>query len=263
MGGPGSGRKRHPARWRKAAALRARGLSLPQIGRRLGITHQGVRHILRRIGPAAALPPVRCCACAAPIVDRSDGGDLGRVYCRACLSAHPEVPLADRLRSLRIAAGLTQVELARRTGVSDRTIGHIECGAWQSPSWPRVRPLIEALGAELVPGRRLAFPPRPPDVRAAIRCRECERTIAPKAGRGRPNGMAFCLACLARRPEASFGERLRAHRLAAGLTLDALAQRIGGQAENLSAYERGQSVPQWGALVKLVEVLGLGLVDIG
>jgi transcriptional regulator with XRE-family HTH domain len=51
--------------------------------------------------------------------------------------------------------------------------------------------------------------------------------------------------------------------LAAGLTLDALAERIGGQAENLSAYERGQSVPKWGALVKLVEVLGLGLVKSG
>jgi hypothetical protein len=33
MGGPGSGRKRDPARWRKAVDLRTRGLSLPPIGR--------------------------------------------------------------------------------------------------------------------------------------------------------------------------------------------------------------------------------------
>jgi transcriptional regulator with XRE-family HTH domain len=73
--------------------------------------------------------------------------------------------------------------------------------------------------------------------------------------------MAFCLACLTRHSETSVGERLRARRRAAGLTLGAVAEGIGSQVKNLSAYERGQSVPQWGALVKLVEVLGLGLVD--
>jgi transcriptional regulator with XRE-family HTH domain len=244
MGGPGSGRKHDPTRWRKAVELRARGLSLPQIGRRFGITHQGVRHILRRSGPAAALPSVRCCACAAPIGDHSGGGDLGRVYCRACLSARPDAPLADRLRALRVAAGLTQAELARRAGASYRTIGHIECGTWQNPSWPSVRPLIEGLSVELVPGRRLDFPLRPADVRAAVRCRECRRTIAPKGGPGRPNGMASCLTWLARHPEASFGERLRAHRLAAGLTLAALAQRIDSQADSAGAQpDRGITRP--------------------
>jgi hypothetical protein len=56
MGGPGSGRKHDPARWRKAVELRARGVSLPEIGLRLGMTHQGIAHILRHSRPAAALP---------------------------------------------------------------------------------------------------------------------------------------------------------------------------------------------------------------
>jgi hypothetical protein len=33
--------------------------------------------------------------------------------------------------------------------------------------------------------------------------------------------------CLARHPEATFTDRLKAHRLAAGLTMEALAQRLG------------------------------------
>jgi hypothetical protein len=98
-----------------AADLRARGLSLPQIGRRLGVSHQAVLAMLR--GTDNLLPPVRCCACAAPVVARSEGGDHARVYCRACLSACPEVPLADRLRSLRLAAGLaTRPRRAPRRG---------------------------------------------------------------------------------------------------------------------------------------------------
>jgi transcriptional regulator with XRE-family HTH domain len=47
------------------------------------------------------------------------------------------------------------------------------------------------------------------------------------------------LCCLANRPDATFGERLKAHRLAAGLTLKELARGAGLRYQNLSAYERG------------------------
>jgi hypothetical protein len=58
--------------------VRARGLSLPQIGRRLGMTHQGIAHIPRNSRPAAARPAVRCSACLATLADRADSRDLGR-----------------------------------------------------------------------------------------------------------------------------------------------------------------------------------------
>ena len=48
--------------------------------------------------------------------------------------------------------------------------------------------------------------------------RECGRTIARGAGSILTNGPAYCLTSLARHPEATFAERLKAHRLAAGLT---------------------------------------------
>ena len=74
------------------------------------------------------------------------------------------------------------------------------------------------------------------------------------------NGPVLCLACLARRPAATFGERLKAHRLAAGLTLEALAARCGIRYQRLSAYERGAEEPAWGNLVRLVGALGPGLL---
>jgi transcriptional regulator with XRE-family HTH domain len=261
MGGPGSGRKRNLARWRKAANLRSRGLSLPQIGRRLGVSHQAVLAMLR--GTDNLLPPVRCSACAATVASRSEGVDPGRVYCRPCLSARPDVPLPDRLRSLRMIGGMTQGALSERASLRRHVVGEIERGRWTDPGWPLVRPLVEVLGVELVPGRRLTFQPCPGDGPGAVPCRECGRWIARGAGSIRRNGPAYCLPCLARRPVASFAERLRAHRLAARLTVMALGEQVGMAHQRVCEYESGRSVPRWGALVKLVGVLGLGLVGDG
>jgi hypothetical protein len=42
------------------------------------------------------------------------------------------------------------------------------------------------------------------------------RTVAWGTGSFRTNGAACCLGCLARHPEATFADRLKSHRLAAG-----------------------------------------------
>ena len=55
----------------------------------------------------------------------------------------------DRLRVLRRRAGLTQDELARRSGASRRTVQRIEAGSWGSITHDRVRRVTEALGAHL------------------------------------------------------------------------------------------------------------------
>jgi hypothetical protein len=95
-----------------------------------------------------------------------------------------------------------------------------------------------------------------------VACRESGRTIARGAGSIRTNGAAYCLGCLARPPEASFGGRLKAHRLAAGLTLEARGGRVGVPYQAVCDYESGRRVPQWRTLVRLVGVLGVGLVDV-
>lgn len=50
-----------------------------------------------------------------------------------------------RLRSLRVAAGLTRRELAATAGVHRNTIAKLERGE-QEPAWPVVLKLAQALG---------------------------------------------------------------------------------------------------------------------
>ena len=99
----------------------------------------------------------------------------------------------------------------------------------------------------------------------ALRCQECRADILKDnkaAGPRLNNGAVFCLDCLARHPEATFGQRLKAHRLAAGLTLGELSRRTGIPLMQLSKYERGAAYATWPSLVKLLRVFGVGLVDV-
>ena len=57
----------------------------------------------------------------------------------------PAGTFAGRLRELREAAGLSQYELARRTGLSKQTLSVLEKGG-RDPSWTTVRLLAHALG---------------------------------------------------------------------------------------------------------------------
>jgi transcriptional regulator with XRE-family HTH domain len=96
-----------------------------------------------------------------------------------------------------------------------------------------------------------------------IHCRECGKEVMPSC-RGIPYWMkAFCLDCLAKHPEAHFGERLRAFRLAAGLNVRELARRARIGRTWVSAYETGHCSPRWDTIVRLIRVLGTGLVTLG
>ncbi len=91
-----------------------------------------------------------------------------------------------------------------------------------------------------------------------VHCCGCGRAIT-RGQRGlKGNGNALCLNCLGAR-QAPFAERLRAYRLAAGLTQDELAQRSGLSATSVWQYEQGEAVPRAGTLARLVEILGSGL----
>jgi transcriptional regulator with XRE-family HTH domain len=55
---------------------------------------------------------------------------------------------ADRLRELRLRAGISQYELAKRSGVSGQAISRIEKGE-REPGWSTVRKLARALGVSV------------------------------------------------------------------------------------------------------------------
>jgi transcriptional regulator with XRE-family HTH domain len=124
-----SGRKRDPKRIAEMARLRALGLTLAEIGRRLGVSRQRVHETLaNRLRP----PPPRCVPCAgcgAPIA--SPGvlpSDAGRALCLCCLASRLDAPFGVRLKSLRLATGLMKAELARRAGAALHQLGRYEDG---------------------------------------------------------------------------------------------------------------------------------------
>ena len=107
------------------ATLRARGLSCAEVGRRLGVTKQAVQLALRKL----AEPPrsVPCARCGRPIVSAGVlTADVGNALCLPCLAQTPGATFAQRLRALRLAAGLTRVELERRAGLKRGTAGRYE-----------------------------------------------------------------------------------------------------------------------------------------
>lgn len=54
-----------------------------------------------------------------------------------------------------------------------------------------------------------------------------------------------------------FGERLKALRLAAGLTQEKLAEAVGMTVGNIGRLESGSRNPSWETVVRLAEALGI------
>ena len=124
-----SGRKPNQERRRQAARLRARGLSLAEVGRRLGVCKQGAAALLH---PLRRPPVVACARCGAAII--SAGAlprDAGTALCLPCLARHPDAGLGQRLKAFRLAAGLLQKELARKAGVRDEMVRRYEQGHYR------------------------------------------------------------------------------------------------------------------------------------
>jgi transcriptional regulator with XRE-family HTH domain len=91
-----------------------------------------------------------------------------------------------------------------------------------------------------------------------IRCRECGRVITRVRTVANHNGPVYCMACLP--DEATFGQRLKARRLAKGISLMALSERTGIAWNLISKYERDVVEPKCRTLIKLIRVLGTELL---
>ena len=118
-----SGRKRDEARRRLIASLRGQGWSMGQIADQLGVSRQAVHRVVHE-DPLRKHILIRCRDCRKPIL--SPGAlprdDLDASCLRCALRDH-SITFGQRLRAFRLAAGLTQTELAGRAGV-DRVLIH-------------------------------------------------------------------------------------------------------------------------------------------
>jgi DNA-binding XRE family transcriptional regulator len=96
-----------------------------------------------------------------------------------------------------------------------------------------------------------------------ITCRECGAVIVAHPGGNWPPLPALCLDCLGKHADAPLADRLRAFRLAAGLTQGQLDERAGLPRGTINRYERGKGRPSWEDIVVLARVLGAGLLTLG
>src|SRR5689334_11722843 len=116
---PRYGRTPDRERRAEAAGLRSQGLTYTEIGRRMGgLSRQAVWYLLTRV-PQLASAEIRCKNCGELVTSgRWKRRTHGDVMCAACLAASPDAPFGLRLRSLRLAAGLTRRALASAARLS-------------------------------------------------------------------------------------------------------------------------------------------------
>jgi DNA-binding XRE family transcriptional regulator len=93
-----------------------------------------------------------------------------------------------------------------------------------------------------------------------IRCRDCGADLNPAGALPRDDRKVYCLPCLEQHPWASFGERLQAHRLAAGLKVRDLAERAGIDRSTVGAYEHGRTAASPQQQARLLAVLDVAVV---
>jgi DNA-binding XRE family transcriptional regulator len=148
---PKYGRKPDVGRRLLATSLREQGLSYGRIAHRLGVTRQCVLRLIQANARSAGLPGVQCNSCGAKLT-ASRVCLAGPAFCLACLAKHSKATFGQRLRSLRVAAGMTQTMLATRSGLTKNVICYCE----QLGGKPRPRVLLRLEGAL---GRRLWYVP--------------------------------------------------------------------------------------------------------
>lgn len=122
------------------ARLREEGLTLAEIGRRLGVTRQCVEYSLKVMARGRERPPSFTCAgCAEEVPSAAAApSDSGSALCLPCLAKRPGAAFAERLKAYRLAAGLTRPELARRAGLYGGARPSTSWGRWSPArrSWP-------------------------------------------------------------------------------------------------------------------------------
>ena len=104
----------------------------------------------------------------------------------------PDGSLAERLRALRVRAGLTQEELAERAGLTPHAISALERGTRTRPYPHTLRALADALGLDEVERA---------DLRAAVPSRQAAADTAgpttPEATAAGPSGLRPAPPCWA------------------------------------------------------------------
>jgi DNA-binding XRE family transcriptional regulator len=96
-----------------------------------------------------------------------------------------------------------------------------------------------------------------------VTCRRCKMPVDPHGVAPREAGQTLCLICTAKGPEASFGQRLKAFRLAVSLTRKELAGLAGLSESMIRYYEGDWGTPTSTGAQKLAQALGITVEVLG
>jgi transcriptional regulator with XRE-family HTH domain len=132
------GRKPNLARLSLIGRLRAEGRTLAEIAEQVGVSRQAIHNALRR---KQKYPESTICSyCKVSRVAAAGTDSLRSVACRKCLAVRDSIPLPIRLASLRIAAQMSQLDLADATGISQSFISMLESGSHKTRpgTWERL-----------------------------------------------------------------------------------------------------------------------------
>jgi transcriptional regulator with XRE-family HTH domain len=145
-----SGRRPDVERRRRATRLRAGGLTLESIAQKLGVSRQAVWSLLNTRPQRTKARALTCRGCGALIVSagalRADGDTA---LCLDCVEADPDVSFGQRLKALRLAAGLTRSELAVQSGIAPGSIRAYE-DERRTPHLRSIARLASLLGNHLL-----------------------------------------------------------------------------------------------------------------
>jgi transcriptional regulator with XRE-family HTH domain len=131
--------------------LRDQGLTQAEIGRRVGVSRQAVQQNLRAMNKETLAPPICCRVCRRVVCENHRPGTISPdVLCLECLAKGHAEHFGERLRSFRVAAGLTQEELGKQIGTSRNHIGEYERKKDAYLRWSKLLALVRVLGTELV-----------------------------------------------------------------------------------------------------------------
>ena len=113
---------------KKVVSLRQKGKSLAQIGKILGVSRQRISWLLQTEGKMTADATVRTVTCPACLRKRECIVAMAaeEALCDGCLK--PDSPFGERLRSLRLSAGLRRKDLERLSKVDSHAIRDFEEG---------------------------------------------------------------------------------------------------------------------------------------
>jgi DNA-binding XRE family transcriptional regulator len=95
-----------------------------------------------------------------------------------------------------------------------------------------------------------------------LRCGQCGAVLAKGHMAYQGEQAAVCLSCLQSMQDATFSQRLKAHRLARNFSLAELSTRSGLSRAAIGSYERGLTHPSPSSAGKLAHALGISEADL-